>query len=109
MNDYTTIPLRRDTVAALARVRETTDGMPESYDRLMWRLVALAGRSIRTVDGTQAKLPPQAQVGGATMNDYTAITLRRDTVAALARVRETTDGMPESYDHLILRLAGEVA
>jgi len=58
MSDYTTIALRRDTVSALARIRETSCGMVESYDHLIRRLAGLPERPIRTVDGIQAQLPP---------------------------------------------------
>jgi hypothetical protein len=100
MNDYTTIPLRGDTFSVLAHIRRIRDNFPESYDNLIWRLVALAGRSI------QAQPPLYVQVKGPSMSDYTTITLRRDTVAALARIRETRNSIPESYDHLIRRLVG---
>jgi len=58
VSDYTTIALRRDTVLALARIRETSYGILESYDHLIRRLVGLPERPIRTVDGIQAQLPP---------------------------------------------------
>jgi len=40
------------------------------------------------------------------MSDYFTISLPRDTVEALDRIRETRRGKVESYDHLIRRLAG---
>jgi len=40
------------------------------------------------------------------VSHYTTIALRRDTVSELARIRETSFGTVESYDHLIRRLAG---
>jgi hypothetical protein len=58
MSDYTTIALRRDTVAALNRVRQTSYGITESYDHLIRRLAGLPERPVRMVEGIQAQLPP---------------------------------------------------
>jgi hypothetical protein len=58
VSDYTTISLRRDTVLALARIRETSCCKVESYDQLIRLLAGLPERPVRTVDRIQAQLPP---------------------------------------------------